>query len=68
MQLLTFIVKGQGQIFPEGLRCMALREDRRICHKMIAKKNLLGQIAGDFQCERCKQKLQVVLRPAAPKE
>jgi hypothetical protein len=64
MKLLTFITKGQVQISSEGMRCMALRENGRVCHKMICKKNNLGQIAGDFQCERCKQNIQVTLRAA----
>jgi hypothetical protein len=67
--LLTFITRGNARITGEGLRCAAPRggdndDGRRVCHKLLAKKNADGQIAGNFRCERCKQEVEVKLAPA----
>lgn len=66
MRLLTYITKGHAIIQGDSLRCAAPRTNdiRKQCNKLICKKNELGQIAGDFRCERCHQSIQVKL--AAP--
>ncbi len=66
MKLLTYVTKGKARITDEGLRCAAPRSDNPewVCHKLLAKKNSGGQIAGNFRCERCKQEIEVKLAPA----
>lgn len=65
MKLLTYVTKGKAWVTEEGLRCAAPREDspELICHKLLAKKNEAGQIAGNFRCKRCKQEIEVTLSP-----
>jgi len=65
MKQLTYITKGKAQIEKEGLRCAALRSNRPgwICNKLIVRKNLQGQIAGEFKCERCSQIIEVKTEP-----
>lgn len=65
MRLLTFITKGQAVIQGDSLRCAAPREkdNRRVCNKLLAKKNEQSQIAGNFRCERCHQEIEVKLAP-----
>jgi hypothetical protein len=58
-----FIVsKGTAIVKSDGLRCNAQRvgdEKNRTCNKLIAKVNALGQIAGSFRCDRCKQDIEI---------
>lgn len=65
MKLLTFVSKGQAHFYPEGLRCAAPRPDKpgAVCNKLLVKKASNGQIAGNFRCERCRQEIEVVLKP-----
>jgi hypothetical protein len=44
-----------------GLRCMAKRsgDPDRSCNKLLARLNVAGQVAGNFQCDRCKQIVSV---------
>jgi phage FluMu protein Com len=65
MRCLTYIVKGKAQVQQEGLRCAAPRNGRPgwICNKLIVRKNSMGQVAGEFKCERCSQIIEVQSRP-----
>jgi len=62
MKTLTIISKGKG-IISDGLRCANPRKDdiNKICNKLLVKKNILGQIAGNFLCSRCDQLIEVKL-------
>ena len=55
------ITKGDAIVIQDGLRCQAPRvgDTTRKCNKLIAKLNSLGQIAGNFMCDRCKQEVSV---------
>lgn len=66
MKLLTFIEKGQAIPTLEGLRCAAPRKDKpgAVCNKLLVKRASNGQIAGNFRCERCRQEVEVVMKPA----
>ena len=64
MRLLTCIVKGKAIFVGNDLRCNAPRQDggpRAACNKLVARKNAEGQLAGNFQCERCRQAIEVKL-------
>jgi hypothetical protein len=65
MKLLTFVTKGKARIVGDALRCASLRSDdeRKICNKLLVKRNAQGQIAGNFKCERCRQEVEVKLAP-----
>lgn len=67
MRYQTYILKGKAQVENGGLRCAAPREDRPgwICNRLIVRKNRLGQIAGEFKCERCSQIVEVKSEPIA---
>jgi phage FluMu protein Com len=62
-RLLPAVSKGHAVISEGELRCDRPRKDdpTRQCRKMIAKANKLGQIAGNFLCERCKEVIEVRL-------
>ena len=50
------------------LRCAAPRLDKRTgeevpCHRLIARTNKYGHIAGNFCCERCKEEIEVRMAP-----
>jgi hypothetical protein len=66
MRLLTYITIGKAVIQGDSLRCAAPRPNdlRKICNKLLSKKNEQGQIAGNFRCERCHQEIEVKLAPA----
>ena len=57
------ITKGKAYLTNTGLRCMKPRADNQelYCNKLIAKKNSMGELSGDFQCpdRRCRQNIQV---------
>lgn len=66
-RLMPAISKGHAVITADELRCAAPRKDEleRTCNKMIAKINQVGHIAGNFQCERCKEVIEVRMVPVA---
>lgn len=66
MKLLTFISQGQAIPTAAGLRCAAPRPDKPgvICNKLLVKRASNGQFAGNFQCGRCRQQVEVILKPA----
>jgi hypothetical protein len=63
MRLLTSITKGKAVFVGNDLRCYAPRTSgqRKVCNKLLAKKNAIGQLAGNFRCERCCQEVEVTL-------
>lgn len=65
MNFKTSITRGKAVLTPDGLRCRALRSDSdpRPCNKLIAKRNTSGLVAGSFQCERCRQQIEVEVAP-----
>ena len=62
-RLLTSITKGKAMFVGVDLRCNAprLTGQRKICNKLLVRKNELGQLAGNFLCERCKQEVEVTM-------
>ena len=58
------IKKGRAIIVPNGLRCQGprLKQPDQLCNKLLVRKNDLGQIAGNFKCERCSQIVEVEIR------
>lgn len=62
-RLLPAVSKGHAVLVEGELRCDRPRKDdpARQCRKLIAKANKLGQIAGNFLCERCKEEIEVRL-------
>ena len=65
-RLATSITKGKAIFVGGDLRCNAPRTfgQRKTCNKLLAKRNELGQLAGNFRCERCRQEVEVSLVPA----
>lgn len=63
MKTLIVVTKGKGVIVNDSLRCGSPRKDdiNKICNKLLVKKNILGQIAGNFMCSRCNEILEVKL-------
>ena len=63
MKLLTVISNGKAVIQGNNLRCFAPRlgDPKRVCNKLLAKKNAVGQVAGNFRCERCHQEIEIKL-------
>ena len=63
MKLLIVISKGKAIIAGNDLRCAAPRvsDTKRICNKLLTKRNDMGQVAGAFKCERCNQIVEVKL-------
>jgi transcription initiation factor IIE alpha subunit len=57
----TIVSRGKAVITADGLRCNAPRvaDSSRICNKLLVKANQLGQIAGNFRCDRCKSEVEV---------
>jgi phage FluMu protein Com len=67
MKHLTYVTKGKAIPQQGGLRCAAPRDNRPgwICNKLIVRENSLGQIAGEFKCERCNQIIEIQTKPRA---
>ena len=61
VQQQVIISRGAAVISNGGLRCNAPRvgDLSRTCNKLLAKANMLGQIAGCFRCDRCKSEVEV---------
>lgn len=61
MKVVLYILRGKAIIEGDGLRCANPRstDEARPCHKLIAKKNPSGQLAGSFKCERCAQEVVI---------
>lgn len=55
------VTEGAAKVVNDGLRCMAPRgnDPDRFCNKLLARLNAVGQIAGNFLCDRCKQIVSV---------
>lgn len=55
------ITNGKASLTADGLRCRASRvnDEKRVCNKLLAKRNRQGLVAGNFQCERCRQPVEV---------
>lgn len=66
IRLTTSITKGKALFVGADLRCNAPRPNgqRKTCNKLLCKKNELGQLAGNYRCERCGQSVEVSLIPA----
>jgi phage FluMu protein Com len=61
---LPAIAKGRAVLTNGELRCAAPHRFERPCNKLIVKANVYGHIAGSFQCERCKERIEVRMVPA----
>lgn len=61
--MLTSITKGKAIFVGEDLRCNAPRTSgqRKVCNKLLVKRNSSGQVAGNYRCERCSQEIEVTL-------
>ena len=62
----VIISRGKAVVVNGGLRCNAPRvgDPSRTCNKLLAKTNTLGQIAGNFRCDRCKSEVEVQISRA----
>jgi hypothetical protein len=57
------VIKGIANITRTDLRCGGQRkkDPSFTCGKLLAKKNSLGQLCGEFKCERCGGIIEVVI-------
>lgn len=64
MNFLTQIKKGRAVIVQSGLRCQGprVKQPDQVCNKLLVRKNAIGQIAGQFKCDRCSQVIEVEIR------
>lgn len=62
--LKSYVVRGMAFFQGDGLRCRGPRpgNPKLPCNKLLAKINSLGQVAGKFLCERCKQSIEIEVR------
>ena len=55
------VIIGQAIIDGDCLRCSSPRaiNPKRLCNKLIAKKNSEGNLSGLFRCERCHKEVEI---------